>query len=269
MEYRLVMSDLDGTLVDNAHKLLPETEMSIRGLVESGRFFAIGSARKKSYMVDTYPGLSEVCCAHACTNGTYVETSDGEVLVDAPFERDELSLLMEECRRLKASYICCSQTTSIAKTYDPRIAQEFEYYHGRFFKEETVDISKFNAYLMSVVTTEPEALLGVVSDHFINVEPSPIQASPDNGSWFLFLQRKGINKATALEAIADHHGVDLSETMAIGDDVTNDAPMIDLAGCGVAMKNAHETIIHKADRVTEKDNTQDGVGYFLRGFLGF
>ena len=158
MEYRLVMSDLDGTLVDNAHKLLPETERSIRGLVESGRFFAIGSARKKSYMVDTYTGLSEICCAHACTNRTYVETSDGEVLVDAPVERDDLSLLMEACRRIKASYICCSQTTSMAKTYDPRIAQEFEYYHGKFFEEETIDRSKFNAYLMSVVTTEPRAL---------------------------------------------------------------------------------------------------------------
>jgi len=268
MEYRLVMSDLDGTLVDNDHRLLPETEKSLRDLVESGRLFAIGSARRRSYLRNTYPAFSEVCCAHACTNGTYVETSDGDILVDAPFEGEDLSLLIEECYRIKASFICCSQTISMAKTYSPSIAEEFEYFHGKFLEEEAVDKSMFKAYLMSVVTTEPEALLNVVSNHLPKIEPSPVRTLPDNGASFLFLQRKGVNKATALQAIADHYGVVLSETMAFGDDVSNDAPMIELAGCGVAVKNAHEIIIDKADRVTEKDNTQDGVGDFLRGFLG-
>ncbi len=43
--------------------------------------------------------------------------------------------------------------------------------------------------------------------------------------------------------------------------------MIEAAGCGVAMKNAHEEIMKKANYVTEKDNNEDGVGDFLRSLF--
>ena len=68
--------------------------------------------------------------------------------------------------------------------------------------------------------------------------------------------------------ISDIDGTPLnSETIAFGDSMINDGPMIEAAGCGVVMKNAHNSLIEKAQYVTEKDNNEDGVGSFLRGLF--
>ena len=58
------------------------------------------------------------------------------------------------------------------------------------------------------------------------------------------------------------------KNITIGDCVINDGPMIEAAGCGVAMNNANEEIMKKVDYVTEKDNNDDGVGDFLRSLFG-
>jgi hypothetical protein len=46
--------------------------------------------------------------------------------------------------------------------------------------------------------------------------------------------------------------------MAFGDG-RNDAELLEMAGCGVAMANAHPNVLAVADRVTE-NNDEAGVG---------
>ena len=75
---------------------------------------------------------------------------------------------------------------------------------------------------------------------------------------FIFLQKKGFNKGTAVKAIAHHLDVCLSETLAIGDGLWNDGPMLEAAGLGVAMKNASKVIQINSNQVTERDNNING-----------
>ena len=59
---------------------------------------------------------------------------------------------------------------------------------------------------------------------------------------------KGVSKASALQILAELHGVDINETIAIGD-AGNDVPMIQTAGLGIAMGNASNEVKSKADYV--------------------
>ena len=59
---------------------------------------------------------------------------------------------------------------------------------------------------------------------------------------------KGVSKASALQILAELHGVDIEKTIAIGD-AGNDVPMIQTAGLGVAMGNASNEVKSKADYV--------------------
>ena len=52
---------------------------------------------------------------------------------------------------------------------------------------------------------------------------------------------KHVSKEQALHEIAQHYQVPLEEVMTIGDNF-NDLPMLRLAGLGVAMGNAPETV---------------------------
>ncbi|MDE6867429.1 MAG: HAD hydrolase family protein, partial [Muribaculaceae bacterium] len=72
------------------------------------------------------------------------------------------------------------------------------------------------------------------------------------------------DKSRGLQAMADHFGFDMSETMAFGDG-SNDIGMLKAAGIGVAMGNAAPEVKAAADYVTTNDSDH-GIVNALRHF---
>jgi hydroxymethylpyrimidine pyrophosphatase-like HAD family hydrolase len=66
--------------------------------------------------------------------------------------------------------------------------------------------------------------------------------------WGLVVRAAGVDKASALARIAEHHGVPLAETIAVGDWI-NDIPMLAAAGRSFAMAHAPEQV---KDRATDQ-----------------
>ncbi len=60
---------------------------------------------------------------------------------------------------------------------------------------------------------------------------------------------KGANKGNLLKEIAKINGIDISKTIAVGDN-DNDIKMLEYAGCGYAVANANENAKKAADRIT-------------------
>lgn len=266
--YQLVMSDIDGTLLSDENKILPSTENTIRELVKSGILFATASARTKSHSKRGISSIMEVCCANAYVNGTFVETSDGTVLIDDPIEDDDASHLIEQLNHVRASFCCISKDDAIAKILRPEAAKAFGQHHGSFSEKSIVDHPGFEVYLLAAEAEDLRPVLKVVTEQLNGIEASPVIRSPMTGMEVSFFQKKGTNKGAALRRITGYYGIHLSETVAFGDSMINDSPMIEAAGCGVAMKNAHNGFIEKAQHVTEKDNNEDGVGQYLRFLFG-
>lgn len=75
----------------------------------------------------------------------------------------------------------------------------------------------------------------------------------------------GLSKATGLSLAARRLGVKAPETIAFGD-MPNDIPMFAWAGHGVAMANAHAELRAVADQVTSS-NDEDGVAVVLEQLL--
>ena len=75
---------------------------------------------------------------------------------------------------------------------------------------------------------------------------------------------KTAHKGVALKRFAEHLGLTLANCMALGDG-TNDLTMIEAAGCGVAMANAHPKVLAAADYVS-LSNDEDGVAAALQHF---
>lgn len=87
----------------------------------------------------------------------------------------------------------------------------------------------------------------------------------DGGFANLEFTAQGVSKATGLQFLADHLGLTLAQTMAIGDS-ENDAEMLRAAGLGVAMGNAYPQVKALADAVTD-DNESDGVAKAIQKYL--
>jgi hydroxymethylpyrimidine pyrophosphatase-like HAD family hydrolase len=75
----------------------------------------------------------------------------------------------------------------------------------------------------------------------------------------------GLTKATGLSLAARRLGMTAAETIAFGD-MPNDIPMFVWAGYGVAMANAHPDLKAVADEVTTS-NDADGIAVVLRRLL--
>ncbi len=75
----------------------------------------------------------------------------------------------------------------------------------------------------------------------------------------------GVSKASALEWVADRHGISSSEVMVFGDGF-NDVEMLIWAGQSVAMGNALPEVRSHANHVT-LTNEQDGVAVVLEELL--
>jgi hydroxymethylpyrimidine pyrophosphatase-like HAD family hydrolase len=85
------------------------------------------------------------------------------------------------------------------------------------------------------------------------------------GNAFVELAAAGVGKEQALAALAAAAGIAASQVVAVGDHLT-DLGMLDWAGTGVAMANAHPKVVAAADEVTGT-NDEDGVASVLERLL--
>ena len=81
----------------------------------------------------------------------------------------------------------------------------------------------------------------------------------------LEINAPGAAKGEALERLAGHLGIEMSQTMGFGDG-ENDITLIRKAGIGVAMGNAEECLKAEADYITVT-NDEDGVAAALEKLL--
>jgi hypothetical protein len=83
--------------------------------------------------------------------------------------------------------------------------------------------------------------------------------------YFLEFAQTGVTKGAGLDFLADHLGFTREETIAFGDG-ENDIELVEWAGYGVAVGNAHDRVKELADLVCPPV-TEEGVAQVLEAYL--
>jgi hydroxymethylpyrimidine pyrophosphatase-like HAD family hydrolase len=84
--------------------------------------------------------------------------------------------------------------------------------------------------------------------------------------YFLELAHPDVTKAAGLDFLASRLGVPREQTIAFGDG-ENDVELVDWAGFGIAVANAHERVLQAADWVCASAE-EEGVAQVLEALLG-
>ena len=84
----------------------------------------------------------------------------------------------------------------------------------------------------------------------------------DRKKGYYEIMPKGYSKASGIRFLADALGVDMAQTVAVGDS-SNDIPMLECAGVSIAMGNATDDVKALADYVTT-DVEENGIENALR-----
>jgi len=76
------------------------------------------------------------------------------------------------------------------------------------------------------------------------------------------------NKGNGLKYVADYLGFSREHIIAFGD-AHNDIELLEFAGTGIAMANAHDSLKAVADVILEYSNKEDGIVRYLKEFLKY
>jgi hydroxymethylpyrimidine pyrophosphatase-like HAD family hydrolase len=77
----------------------------------------------------------------------------------------------------------------------------------------------------------------------VAVSTSPVMS----GFRFVGITHEGVNKGSAMRAVATEYGIDLRDAMYVGD-ANNDLSALQVVGCPIAMGNADPAVLRLANR---------------------
>ncbi len=237
--YRIVACDLDETLLRLDRTIGAEDIRAVKEAVSRGVRFVPATGRGYNSVQGTLKELGLYG-----RPGQYVLSYNGGAITENAGNRllhfEGLSFeTADELYRRGLSYDVCIHVYTLDMVYIFNLTQdEIDYQANRM--EITVvdwqDLSLLKGQPIAKVlyTNTDRAYLNRIAEELADIT-GDLDVSYSSNRYLEFNPR-GVNKGTGLMRLADLCGVDLSETVAIGDNF-NDLPMIRAAGLGVGVAN--------------------------------
>ncbi|MFD9129293.1 HAD family hydrolase [Kitasatospora sp. NPDC059571] len=264
LPYRLVATDLDGTLLTPAETVSDRTRDALAGAVAAGAQHIIVTGRSAAWARPVFDEIGYTGIA-VCGQGAQV--------YDAGAHRLLTSLTLD--RRLAAVALAKIE----AEVGPLLVAANEDGLEGRVLAGPGFRLRIGTELPVSAV--EADGLLaGPVAKLYIQhpelgddeLAEAAHRLAGDlvgvvmAGPGVVELLPPGLSKATGLAVAALRLGVKGAQTIAFGD-MPNDIPMFSWAAHGVAMGGAHERLKEVADEVTA-GNGEDGVAVVLERVFG-
>lgn len=263
-----VFLDVDGTLV-NERGVVPESaRAAVRGARANGHLVFLCTGRSVTQL---WPEIVEIGFdGVVAAAGAYVEVG-GEVLANHGIPVDEVrhvagffteqhvDFLLESHEGLFGSPHVQSRLRHLfyGPAPDVGVRAEMERTLTGFIDSIRVGTVPAGTKVNKVLFLDSPVSLDQIRAEFagtFDVLPASVPTLGDNSGE---LTQVGVHKATGVEAIIRHLGIDRQQTIAIGDGY-NDLEMLAEVGRGIAMGNAPPDVKAVADEVTATPD-QDGV----------
>lgn len=265
MTYRMLVADLDGTVLNSQNEVTPATVAALRRLDEAGCrvVLATGRSYRTALPVVRAIGLDRPVI---CLNGGLVKhPSDHRTIDSTVFASDVARRVTETILAQGKSAIVCVDgfTRNLdfvlvpGPHHSPDMQQFLDLYADRYHTTDLDGAAEAFRGCMEIATVAPDAVLqevrrAVDSQLDFQVRTLIIQA-PNLGLKLFEAFAPGVNKWAAALRLADGWKIPADQIAAIGDDV-NDLEMIRQAALGMAMANAAECVRQAADRLAPSND---------------
>jgi len=259
MAIRLLVSDVDGTLVDPQKQLTDGVIAAVGRLRAAGVGFTIISARPRSGLMPIADALS-LDEPIGAFNGGIVFRRSGEVMAHHRVAGDVARGIWAMIGDAPVDRWVFADDRWYAST-DQGVHVEHE---RRASAQEPVVTQDFDALLdradKITFVSDDEALLRSLHDR---VKPAYGDKATvvQSQTYYLDVTAVQANKGVGITELAAAFDVSLADTAAIGDQA-NDVPMLEKAGLAIAMGNAPDAVKAIADEVS-RGNDEDGVAWAI------
>ena len=261
---RLVVSDIDGTLVNHAKELTPRARAAIAALAHKGVGFTVTTARPPVGLRSVFAMLGMKVTAAAVNGG---------VVVDGDLNIVEEKLLAPDVARRAVALLR-------ERGLDPWLFTDAHWYvrsregdnvglETRTIGQEPIVVDDFAPELYGRVLK----IIGSCNDHahlaaceeMLRRELGTAAIATRSQPYYLDVTDPRAHKGEAVASLAKAFGVPVSAVLTIGDGA-NDIPMLEAAGFSVAMGNGSDAVKAAAHVVTA-DCENDGFAKAIERYV--
>jgi Cof subfamily protein (haloacid dehalogenase superfamily) len=256
---KLIVSDLDGTLLGYDRRVKQEDKEAVERAVKSGIDFAVASGRMDNEILEVLKELDQK--AHRVSqNGAYIYTSADVHLHSVAFETNIAREIYKEARKLEAIVMVCNEHTNFVE----KKTEHVEQMRARLFHDIIEERNMLEAIGTTIIPSkitvigEEETVLAFQQkaneqwqnhvDTFIS-EPRCLDIMP-----------KHISKGNAIRSLIEHLHLKEDEIACFGDSF-NDIPMFRLTPYSFVMSHAHPDVQKEARYVV--DSVHEAIDIIL------
>ncbi|KRN28016.1 HAD superfamily hydrolase [Lactobacillus selangorensis] len=268
--YKMIVCDLDETLLNNQKKIDPATVTAIKAALAKGVYFVPNTGR--SYLsVDNV--LTKLGMLHepdtyiiSYNGGITVENSQHRVLAMHPLEFDTIKQIFN----IGIAAGVCLHVYAKERDYIANMDDnERAYLNGRandwvLLDEPNIDFLK-NEPLFKIIFQADLATRQQLAQKVQAEVKQPLAVTYSSDRYVEF-NHAGVNKGAAALELGGKLGIKPEEIIAIGDN-SNDIPMLKAAGLGVSVANGTDEAKAASNFVTTANNDHDAVAEVIQKFI--
>ncbi len=262
MQFKAIISDFDGTLVDHTHTLSPKLKSAIQEFVSNGNIFSICTGR-------AYQGVLQKICQELGLRNLVIVRGGSEIIDPTTHSVVWAKYIEPETVSAVIGFLYSQQDLFFAAErgefiYSRDAQPDPEFGQGADFK----NVSDMPTDLVPKIVVPPlqtvdiiDALLDKLRQKFSDLHLAKITSRKGFG---IDMNHAAAGKHMAVLEYAKLMQLDPKQLVAVGDSY-NDYPMLTACGYKVAMGNAPEELLDIADLVVGTQ-TENGVLEVLRLF---
>lgn len=263
MSIRLLLSDVDGTLVTMKKELTPKSIEAVHKLHDAGIHFAMTSGRPPRGMSMLVEPLA-IRTPLAAFNGGLVVEPDMDVVEERVVPEDLVSRTIELLESFDLSIWVYQGADWFVRDLDgPHVAHE----------ANTVQFSPSLVETYDGITSGVAKIVGVSDDH--DTVAAAAQAAHDelgdhvaasrSQNYYLDVTHPDANKGGVVKFLSAKYGIPQEEIATIGD-MPNDVLMFSQSGLSIAMGQSGREV-HRAARRITTSNDEDGFANAVERFI--
>jgi Cof subfamily protein (haloacid dehalogenase superfamily) len=287
MRYKLLVIDIDGTLVNSRDELTEPTRQALARAVEAGIHVVLATGRRYRRSRPLVESLGIVAPLITASGTLVKDPATHRTLYRAEFKRESIiaaSRIMvrlgfepiwfvdayDEGARLEDAFefYCTREEVLTGEAGGPDLGQYIAAgkKYGRVWPDliENPPDGIYTGFAMGSFAQMTELAATLEKEH-PSVFYTHVIRSPQFVPFICEISPAGATKWSAVELLAEGWGIKDWEICAVGDDV-NDIDMIRYAGLGVAMDNALPAVKEAADRIApghDHDGLVEVVNWLL------
>ena len=257
MNQKLLLFDLDGTLLRNDKTISENTLTALMKCRKKGMLIGISTSRSEQNILSFIAALQPDIMI---TSGGALVKKQDEYIYKAVFTPAETKQMIRTARDI------CGEDCEIAIDTMSRHFWNYktdpQKQDPSWGESEWTDFYDFDLESLKMcveIADEKKA------EQLKESLPQCDSVRFSEGDWYKYT-RKGVTKEQAITLACSAYGIECEDIVAFGDDYA-DIGMLKLAGIGVAMGNAiHE--VKKAADVVIGSNEEDGIAKYLEESYG-